>query len=74
VNVLCHKSLLLGFGQNKDKISFLNIIKSAKDTESVNTWFQDHLKISLSLIALLMSGSAMAFWVYDVGLVLGVTS
>ena len=74
VNILCHKSLLLGFGQNKDKISLNNIIRSAKDTEAVNTWFQDHLKVTLTLLGLLMSGSAVAFIAYEAGLVLGVIS
>jgi len=62
INILCHKALLLAFGQNKQKISCLNLIKAAKDTEAVNSWFQDHIKITLSLFALMASGSAMALW------------
>lgn len=62
INILCHKALLLAFGQNKSSISALNIIRAAKDTESVNTWIQDHLSIVLSVSALLASGSAMALW------------
>jgi len=42
VNILCHKALLLAFGQNKQRISAFNIIRAAKDTESINTWVQDH--------------------------------
>ena len=74
VNILCHKSLLLGFGQDKEKISILNIIRAAKDTESVNTWFQDHIRISLTVIGLLMSGSAMALLTYGAGLAPGFSS
>jgi len=62
VNILCHKALLLAFGQNKQKIGSLNILKAAKDTESVNTWIQDHITLVLGLATLFASGSAMALW------------
>lgn len=62
VNILCHKALMLSFGQDKQVISGLNLIRAAKDTESVSTWFQDHLALSLMILTLLMSGSAMAIW------------
>jgi MSHA biogenesis protein MshM len=74
INILCHKSLMLGYGKNEEKISILNIVRSAKDTESVNTWIQDHFKKLLAIVGLLMSGSAMAFFVYEAGLVSGVIS
>jgi MSHA biogenesis protein MshM len=62
VNILCHKALLLAFGQNRQVISCFNLLRAAKDTESVNTWVQDHLKALLALSTILVSGSAMAFW------------
>ncbi len=65
INILCHKALLLSFGQNKQSINAINLIRAAKDTESVSTWIQDHAKICLSLFALLMSGSVMAFLMID---------
>ena len=62
INILCHKALLLGFGQNNQSITAFNIIKAAKDTDSISTWVQDHLKTVLAFSAILMSGSAMAIW------------
>ena len=62
INILCHKSLLLAFGQNKNRITALNIIRAAKDTDSINTWFQDHIGLLVMSTALLASGSAMALW------------
>ncbi|WP_168204097.1 ExeA family protein [Aliikangiella coralliicola] len=62
INILCHKALLLSFGQNKDSINAINLIKAAKDTESVNTWIQNHTKLIAALVAVLASSSAMAFW------------
>ena len=61
INILCHKALLLAFGQNKRQITALNIIRAAKDTESVKTWFQDHFSALITSTLLLASGSAMAF-------------
>ena len=62
VNILCHKALMLAFGQSKKTISARNIISAAKDTESVNTWVQDHIKLIVTLLALLTSSSAIALW------------
>lgn len=62
VNILCHKALLLGYGQNKQSISWLNILRSAKDTESIKTPIQDNLTFAITITALLASGSAMALW------------
>lgn len=64
INILCHKALLLGYSQNKKTITCFNLIKAAKDTESVNTWFQDNLVLFFSIFAILTSSSlmAMAFW------------
>ncbi|MET1255689.1 ExeA family protein [Aliikangiella maris] len=62
INILCHKALLLGFGQNKQSISAVNLLRAAKDTESVNTLIQNNLSLVLALLALMISGSSMAFW------------
>lgn len=62
VNILCHKALMLAFGQNKQTISAINILRAAKDTESISTWILDHLPRLFLLTTLLVSGSAMAFW------------
>ena len=62
VNILCHKALLLAFGQDKRKISASNIVSAARDTESINTWIQDHSIILTALAGLFVSGSAMAIW------------
>lgn len=62
INILCHKALLLAFGQNKQEITAINLLRSAKDTDSIKTFFQDNFKLSIAVIALLMSSSAMAIW------------
>ncbi|MCW8875616.1 MAG: AAA family ATPase [Kangiellaceae bacterium] len=62
VNILCHKALLLAFGQGKQKISTLNIVRAAKDTDSINTWIQNHTALVAALSGLLLSSSAMAIW------------
>jgi MSHA biogenesis protein MshM len=69
VNILCHKALLLSFGQNKQTISCINLIRAAKDTESINTWLQDRAKLMFSLVALLSSSSAMAYWFLGSGMI-----
>lgn len=65
INILCHKALLLSFGQNKQTINTLNLIHAAKDTDAVSTWFQDHARLFLSTITLLMSSSVMAYLIMD---------
>ncbi|WP_185964529.1 ExeA family protein [Aliikangiella marina] len=62
INILCHKALLLAYGQNRQKITAFNVIRAAKDTESINTWLQDNLKPLFTISAILASGSAMAVW------------
>lgn len=62
VNILCHKALLLGYGQNKETISPINILRSAKDTESIKTRIQDNIKLVITITTLFVSGSAMALW------------
>ena len=62
VNILCHKALLLSYGQQKQSISVANLIRSAKDTESISTKIQDNLKLVILLTTLLGSSSAMALW------------
>lgn len=60
INILCHKALLLAYGQNKQSISAINILRAAKDTESINTWIQDNIKPILTVSVALASSSAMA--------------
>ncbi len=62
VNILCHKSLLLAYAQNKQKISVLNIMRAAKDTESIDTPIQNNLVLFVTLATFFVSGSAMAIW------------
>ncbi|MDH5432976.1 MAG: AAA family ATPase [Gammaproteobacteria bacterium] len=62
INILCHKSLLLSFGKNRRKITARDILLAAKDTESVNTFVQDHLSLFVIFWAIFVSGSAMAVW------------
>jgi len=62
VNILCHKALLLAYGQDKQIISAKNLIRAAKDTEAVDTWLQNKLTILLAIFALITSSSAMAYW------------
>ncbi|WP_444996345.1 ExeA family protein [Aliikangiella sp. IMCC44359] len=62
INILCHKALLLGFGQNNQAITALNLMRAAKDTESINTKIQNNITSILTLFTLFVSGSAMAYW------------
>lgn len=62
VNILCHKALLLAFSQDKEKLTAINIIRSAKDTDSIRTPIQNHLHWVITCGLLLLSGSAMAYW------------
>ncbi len=62
INILCHKALLLAYGQNKTKINALNILRAAKDTDYIKTKVQDNLTFIITSTALLASSSAMALW------------
>ncbi len=62
INVLCHKALMAAYGQGNNAISSANIIRAAKDTESIKTPIQDHTVLVVSSILLVISGSVMAFW------------
>ena len=62
INILCHKSLLLAYPKNQKKITYLNIIKAAFDTEGVDRFLVKHLKLSISVILLSISTTTFAFW------------
>ena len=62
VNILCHKSLLLGFGQKIHRLSLFNLLKAVKDTESVKAFWLRHFGLALALGALTLSTSAYAVW------------
>ena len=60
IHVLCHKALLLSYGQSKQHLSAINIIRSANDTKSIGTILQDNIVATLTLLALSISGTAVA--------------
>ncbi|WP_196139757.1 ExeA family protein [Aliikangiella sp. G2MR2-5] len=62
INILCHKSLLLAYAQRKKSITFSNVLRAAKDTESINTWWQNYGLRLVAFFMLFTSGSAMAIW------------
>jgi len=61
INVLCHKALLLAYAKNKFKITTINIIKAAFDTDSIDRFLIRHIKFTLAIILLSVSSSALAF-------------
>ncbi len=63
INILCHKALLLAYPKNNKKITIVNIIKAAFDTEGIDRFWIKHLKISISIILLSVSTTTYAFWV-----------
>lgn len=62
INILCHKALLLAFGQNIKRITLANIMRSAKDTDAIATPVQNHLPWLIASVALVTSSSVMALW------------
>jgi MSHA biogenesis protein MshM len=61
INILCHKALLLAFSKNQHKISLLNSIKSASDTDCVDRFIVKYFKLVTTIILLGISSTALAF-------------
>jgi len=62
INILCHKALLLAYAKNQHKISLVNLIKAAIDTDSVDRFLIRHIKSIIALVLLSVSTTAFAFW------------
>jgi MSHA biogenesis protein MshM len=63
VNVLCHKALMLAYGEGVQKISQLHVKLSIKDTEAANQTNSILLMSSVSVVALLLVfGFAFIAW------------
>jgi MSHA biogenesis protein MshM len=63
VNVLCHKSLMLAYGEGMQKITSLHVKLSIKDTEAATQTNHALLKSSVSVLVVIMSfGLAYFTW------------
>ncbi len=63
VNVLAHKSLMLGFGVGTHTISLRQVWQAVCDTEDTRRFILKIKRVSWALSVGLFSSSALAFWV-----------
>jgi MSHA biogenesis protein MshM len=61
VNVLCHKALMLAYGEGKQKITQLHVKLAIKDTEAASQATHFLLKSSVSLLAIMLTFSLAYF-------------
>ncbi|MCF2947371.1 AAA family ATPase [Paraglaciecola aquimarina] len=68
VNVLCHKALMLAYGEGKQQVSVHNLKLAIKDTEAATPASKHTLTISLFIVALAMlaAGSYLTWIRYSV--------
>ena len=65
VNVMCHKMLMLCYGQGQYQITQQHLTLAAKDTEDANlTWFQAHRTFArlLILLSIFIPMTTYLFW------------
>jgi MSHA biogenesis protein MshM len=62
INILCHKALLLSYAKNIKRITANHVIKSAVDTECVNSLIVFRLKLISAIFLLGVSTTTLAYW------------
>ncbi|MEE4246038.1 MAG: AAA family ATPase [Kangiellaceae bacterium] len=62
INIICHKALMLAYGQKRDKVNILNVVHAINDTPDTRGFTK---RIKQSFVASLLAiaaGSAYAYW------------